>query len=207
MNNNKIVVFWDDKGFDTQLRQYTSLIICNNYNDFKALDDKTIKEAIGFLVLCDLPWDDESAVIPRSELGGVRLVQRFIRKKMNLRAPVVFASLYYDAKTICDMYPNYRIIKTPALKHFFKELPATPEELISLLGKNNNMTDTELAYTKLVYCDMKGLLVQMNHILEGRDSNDQEKYRKDIEYIIRRDETACQHSMLSCTLAACYDHG
>lgn len=185
MNNNKIVVFWDDKGFDAELRQYTSLIICNNYNDFKALDDKTFKEAIGFLVLCDLPWDDESAVIPRSELGGVRLVQRFIRKKMNLRAPVVFASLYYDAKTICDMYPNYRIIKTPALKHFFKELPASPEELICLLGKNNNMTDTELAYTKLVYCDMKGLLVQMNHTLEGRDSNDQEKYRKDIEYIIQ----------------------
>ena len=184
MNNNRIVVFWDNKGFDAELRQNASLIVCHNYNDFKALDDKTFKEAMGFLVLCELPWDDESAVIPRTAFGGIRLVQRFIRKKMNLRAPVVFASMS-DANTICDKHPNYRIIKTPALKHFFKELPASSlEELISLLGENN-MTETELAYTKLVYCDMKGMLVQMNHFLEGRNRNEQERYRKDIEYIIQ----------------------
>lgn len=47
------------------------------------------------------------------------------------------------------------------------------------------MTDTELAYTKLIYCDMRGLIVQINHVLEGRSKAKQDKYRKDIEYVLK----------------------
>ena len=49
------------------------------------------------------------------------------------------------------------------------------------------MTDTELAYTKLLYCDRKGLLVQINHKLNGWTKAEQDNYRKDIEYVLKEE--------------------
>ena len=182
MNNKKIVVFWDNKDFwETNNNEY---IVCSSHSEFNDLDEATLKDAGGFLVLCELPWDHESAEIPRTEFGGIRLVQRFIRNKMNLKAPVVFAT-FGDAKTICDKHSEYRIIKTPALKHLFYMLPKSPQELVGYFKGLDFMTNTELAYTKLIYCDVKGLLIQINHILEGRDKSEQDNYRKDLEYVLK----------------------
>ena len=184
MDKKKIIVFWDNDGFDEELSKNDSFIVYNSHSEFNSIDEKTLREAGGFLVLCELPWDHESAKIPRREYGGIRLVQRFIRNKMSLKAPVVFASAA-DVKTICDKHKIYRIIKTPALKHKFVKLPASRKELVRAFLDMDAMTDTELAYTKLIYCDIKGLLVQINHILEGRSNKEQEEYRKDIEYVLK----------------------
>ena len=184
MNCKKIVVFWNDTRFVDAFEDNNYYVVCNSYDKFINLDKSVLKEAKGFLVLCELPWDDKSKEISLNEYGGIRLVQRCIRNEMNLKAPVVFAS-FDEAKTICDKHSDYRIIKTPALKHYFKRLPATPEELTCCLSEANNMTDTELAYTKLIYCDIKGLLIQINHVLEGRNKAEQDKYRKDIEYVLK----------------------
>lgn len=181
MNKKTIIVFWDNNKFWVNNKDY---IVCSSHSEFNDLDEATLKNARGFLVLCELPWDHESEEIPRTEFGGIRLVQRFIRNKMSLKAPVVFAS-FSDAKTICDRHSEYSIIKTPALKHLFVRLPASPEELYGTFEELENMTGTELAYTKLVFCDMKGVLVQINHVLEGRSKTEQDKYRKVIEYILR----------------------
>lgn len=182
MNNKKIVVFWDNKDFwETNNNGY---IVCSSHSEFNDLDEATLKDAGGFLVLCELPWDHESAVVPRSEFGGIRLVQRFIRDKMSLKAPVVFTS-FSDAFSICEIHKEYKIVKTPALQHQFIRLPALRKELARKFLDMNNLTDTELAYTKLIYCDIKGLLVQINHVLEGRDKSEQENYRKDLEYVLK----------------------
>ena len=185
MDKKKIIVFWNQNGFDTELAKNESFTVCCSQSEFKALDKKTMREAAGFLVLCELNWDDhEEELNNPSEFGGIRLVQRFIRKRMGLKAPVVFAS-GGCAKDICDINPENKIIKTPALKHFFIKLPALSEDLESAFNGLENMTDTELAYTKLLYCDMKGLLIQINHVLEGRSKAEQDKYRKDIEYVLK----------------------
>ena len=184
MNSKKIVVFWDDKGFDAVLRNNVSFAVCNSQSEFKALDEIIINDAIGFLVLCELPWDDRSPEIPRTEFGGIRLVQRYIRKEKNLKAPVVFAS-FSDMLSICEKHRDYRIIKTPVLKHQFIRLPALRKELLHAVQNMENQTDVELAYTKLIYCDIRGLIVQINHILDGRGITEQDKYRKDIEFVLR----------------------
>lgn len=185
MDKKKIIVFWNQNGFDTELAKNESFTVCCSQSEFKALDKKTLREAAGFLVLCELNWDDrEEELNNPSEFGGIRLVQRFIRKRMGLKAPVVFASGGF-AKDICDINPENKIIKTPALKHFFFKLPALSEDLESAFNGLENMTDTELAYTKLLFCDMKGLIVQINHVLEGRSKTEQSKYRKDIEYVLK----------------------
>lgn len=182
MNNKKIVVFWDNKDFwETNNNGY---IVCSSHSEFNDLDEATLKDACGFLVLCELPWDHESAEIPRTEFGGIRLVQRFIRDKMSLKAPVVFTS-FSDAFSICEIHKEYKIVKTPALQHQFIRLPALRKELARKFLDMNNLTDTELDYTKLIYCDIKGLLVQINHVLEGRDKSEQENYRKDLEYVLK----------------------
>ena len=108
---------------------------------------------------------------------------------MGIKVPVVFAS-YAPIKIIYnpedkDSNPENKIIKTPALNHFFVKVPQTPEKLKKLFDGTRNMTDTELAYTQLLYCDKRGLLVQINHVLTGRSIKDQDKYRKEIEYIMK----------------------
>ena len=180
----KIIVFWDNKGFDAILKGKNEFIVCSSQSEFNSLSKNTLKEARGFLVLCELNWNHEKASVSRTEFGGIRLVQRFIRNTMNLKTPVVFAS-FDSSKNICDLNSENRIVKTPALKHFFVNLPASPEELSNLFDGLENMSDTELAYTKLLYCDIKGLIVQINHVLEGRSKTEQDKYRKDIEYVLK----------------------
>ena len=192
MDKKKIIVFWDNKGIAKALKENKEFIVCGSQNEFNGLSKKALKEARGFLVLCELNWNfekEEKPNIDRVEFGGIRLVQRFIRDKMNLKAPVVFTS-NDTAKNICEANPENKIIRTPALKHFFVDILSLDNPVEDLyhcfdLLENVTMTDTELAYTKLLYCDMKGLLIQINHVLEGRSKAEQDKYRKDIEYVLK----------------------
>ena len=189
MDKKKIIVFWDNKGLVKVLKENKEFIVCSSPNEFNALSKKALKDAKGFLVWCELNWNHEKTDVPRTEFWGIRLVQRFIRDKMNLKAPVVFTS-NDTAKNICEANPENKIIRTPALKHFFvdiRSLDNPAEDLYHCFDvlENVTMTDTELAYTKLLFCDMKGLIVQINHVLEGRSKSEQDKYRKDIEYVLK----------------------
>ncbi len=189
MDKKKIIVFWDNKGIAKALKENKEFIVCVSQNEFHSLSKKAMKEARGFLVLCELNWNHEKAYVHRTEFGGIRLIQRFIRDKMNLKAPVVFTS-NDTAKNICEANPENKIIRTPALKHFFvdiRSLDNPAEDLYHCFDplEGVTMTDTELAYTKLLFCDTKGLIVQINHVLEGRSKAEQDKYRKDIEYVLK----------------------
>ena len=189
MDKKKIIVFWDNKGIAKALKENKEFIVCVSQNEFHNLSKKALKEARGFLVLCELNWNHEKAYVHRTEFGGIRLVQRFIRDKMNLKVPVVFTSSD-TAKNICEANPENKIIRTPALKHFFvdiRSLDNPTEDLYHCfdLLENVKMTDTELAYTKLLYCDERGVLVQINHKLNGRSKFEQNNYCKDIEYILK----------------------
>lgn len=169
------------------MNKNNTFTVCNCQSKFLALDNKELKKAKGFLVLCELNWDDIDSEISSSlEFAGIRLVQRFIRKKMSLKAPVVFVSAKTE-RYICSINPENKIIRTPALKHHFVNLLDLPENIESIFEGKEYMTDTELAYTKLLYCDTKGLLVKINHVLEGRNKAEQEKYRKDIEHVLEQE--------------------
>ena len=184
MNTKKIIVFWNHNTLGIELKSNVSFIVCISQSEFNELDKNTLKDAQGFLVLCELNWDDQQAEINNSlEFGGIRLVQRYLRKKMGLKAPVLFAS-GTPVEEICATNPENKIIKTPALKHFFVELPQSSEELKKAFDNIENMTNAEIAYTQLLYCDKRGLLVQINHVLKGRSEDEQNKYRKDIEYVL-----------------------
>lgn len=187
MNKNKIIVIGNGNSFDINPNGDSTFTVCNCQSELLALDKKELKNAKGFLVLCELNWDDIDSEIDNSlEFAGIRLVQRFIRKKKSLKAPVVFVSSKSE-KYICSINPGNKIIRTPALKHYFKNLFDLPDKLDTLFKDKEYMTDTELAYTKLLYCDTKGMLAKINHVLEGRNKTEQEKYRKDIEYVLEQE--------------------
>lgn len=187
MNKNKIIVLGNGNTFDIKPNKNNTFTVCNCQSQFLALDNKELKKAKGFLVLCELNWDDIDSEISNSlEFAGIRLVQRFIRKKMSLKAPVVFVSAKTE-RYICSINPENKIIRTPALKHYFVNLLDLSENIESIFEGKEYMTDTELAYTKLLYCDTKGLLVKINHVLEGRNKAEQEKYRKDIEHVLEQE--------------------
>ncbi|MBR4837220.1 MAG: hypothetical protein IK004_02125 [Bacteroidales bacterium] len=183
---DRIIVCWNKNGFEEELKKNPSFIVCTSFNEFKNLNKMLLKNTIGFVVLCELTWDDEKDNLTLLEFGGITFVQRYVRGKMSLKAPVVFTSIN-ERDYIISKRRDATIIKTPALQHGFVKFNPTTirKDLVRTLQNMQYLTNAELAYTKLLYCDIKGLLVQISHELGSRAKNEQDKYRKDIEYVIK----------------------
>ena len=188
MDNKKIIVFWDDNGFNAEIEKNKTFKVCCNQSEFNALDEKTLREAQGFLVLCELSWNHESAQIPRVEFGGIRLVQHFIRKKLGLRTPVVFSSICTQNQILNQFnLPDTGIIATPALNHFFVQLPCNPDGFLKAFQGKKPMNNDELVYTQMLYCDSKGTLYRIKHAIGKGSEEDNEELRHQIEMVINKD--------------------
>ena len=190
-----IVICWNDNGYAdklnkafSRLKDY-SVTVFTSFEFFDKLgksdQERKLKlnEYDGFAVLCELQWDHETTGADFSEFQGVSFVQGYLRRQLGLKAPVVFTS-FMDAKEIVKQKPVYSIIMTPALQHVFVRLPSQPEALVEPFAKMRFMSDTELVYTQMQYCDFKGLLGQIKHNATGRNSDEQQPYRQQLEYVI-----------------------
>ena len=144
-----------------------------------------LREYNGFVVLCELQWNHKATSADFSEFQGIYFVQDYLRRELGLKAPVVFTS-FMDAKEIVKQQPVYSIIMTPALQHEFVRLPSPPEALVEPFAQMWFMSDTELVYTQMQYCNFKGLLGQIKHNAEGRNDTELIPFRKQIEYVLDR---------------------
>ena len=148
------------------------------------------KNAAYIVVLCELTWSHEVEDKPYSDMSGIKLVQHI--RKEGIKLPVLFIS-FLSRKDILEKHPDAEIIRTPALKHGFCQLPSNTsqwikkleeltvnkelktviEEKTSMYGDktiNNKfpeMTDLDLIYTKRRFCGIVGLLEQINHDISG----------------------------------------
>ena len=113
---DRIIVCWNKNGFEEELKKNPSFIVCTSFCEFKNLNKMLLKNTIGFVVLCELTWDDEKDNLSLLEFGGIKFVQRYIRGKMSLRAPIVFTSIN-ERDYIISKRRDATIIKTPALQH------------------------------------------------------------------------------------------
>ncbi|MBR5912042.1 MAG: hypothetical protein IKZ55_08655 [Bacteroidales bacterium] len=199
-----IIICWNDNAYQGVLND--SFLNAENYNVkvFTSFDyfsqlgetdteiKKALKDCSGFVVLCELQWNHEKTNSPYLEFQGITFVQRYLRDRLGLKVPVVFTS-FLDAKDIISpelkpqLRPDAGIIMTPALQHRFVRLPAKLEELLKPFGKMRKMSDTELVYTQMQYCNHKGFLSQIKHNVEGRSASDQDYYRKQIKFVLEKD--------------------
>lgn len=200
-NKKNIIICWNDNGYKEVLeaafagsKEY-NVKVFSSFKYFSKLGNTTkkIKEALkyyaGIVVLCELQWSHEKTNAPFSEFQGITLVQRYLRDTLGLKIPVVFTS-FLNAKEIVSpnlkpqLRPDAGIIMTPALQHRFVPLPVAPQGLLAPFMEMRRMSDTELVYTRMQYCDYIGLLRQIKHNAEGRQINEQETFRKQLEYVI-----------------------
>ncbi|MCR5549705.1 MAG: hypothetical protein K6F40_02035 [Bacteroidales bacterium] len=199
---SKFVVCWNDDAFAKNLNEYVTskegkkflrddqFCVCTSWLKFVSEVDK----ADYFIVLCELNWDGE----PMSEFKGISYVQQFLRSEKGVLAPIVFTS-FLSPKMLVNQMKDAEIVMTPALGHLFLQLPiaSTPKEIItefySSATSMEKLDDDDLAYTRMFYCDLQGLLRVIHHSLRDYNSTDEsvEQYREknskqisQIKYII-----------------------
>ena len=194
-NKKRIVICWNNNGYvdklNESLKDY-NVTVFTSFEYFERLGETDserrmkLKEYDGFVVLCELQWNHNIREAGNlSDFLGIALVQGYLRREMGLKAPVVFTS-FMEEKEIVLQKPNYSIIMTPALQHEFVRLPAQPEALVESFSKMRFMSDTELVYTQMLYCDFLGLLKQIKHNSEGRRADEQEFFRRQVKYVIEK---------------------
>lgn len=205
------IVCWNDDILPKQLKPShgeNDITVYTNQRDFMAKKSKTLlKKADGFIVLCELAWDHETESAALSEFRGVRLVQQYIRKELGVKAPVVFAS-FLSPTQLVKFKKETNIVQTPALQHNFVQLPCeNPLREIKNANFTNNamreQSDRDLAYTRMFYCDLKGLLRGLHHVLVDIQEETKDEYRtkyKDqiiqLKYVIEQEFPAEKDKLL-----------
>lgn len=200
-NKKNIIVCWNNNGYkeilnnafysseDYNIKVFTSFDFFSQLGKNDTEIKKALKDYLGFVVLCELQWNHEKTNSPYLEFQGITFVQRYLRDRLGLKVPVVFTS-FLDAKDIISpelepkLRPDAGIIMTPALQHRFVRLPAKPDELLKPFGEMRKMSDTELVYTQMQYCNEIGFLRQIKHNAEGRNIKDLESFRQQLAFVI-----------------------
>lgn len=181
----EIIVLWNDNDFWGRSREVT---VCKSKSDLKKISTANLRNAKGFVVLCELTWDHEMENATSSDLKGIGLVQHYLRTKKKVKAPVVFTSFFsHDYLKGIQDKTDTQIIFTPALQHKFVRLPAESRQLIDTVRSMEKLTDMDLAYTQSLYCNTTGMLNRIIHAVTGRPENNLAEYFKQIEYILKRD--------------------
>lgn len=199
----KIIVCWNNDAFAEELKkkQGEDIFVCTKREDLKK---QLIKKAKLFVVLCELEWDHTSSGYLLREFRGVSLVQQYIRAELGLKAPVVFISFLAPEK-IVKFKEDTDIVMTPALQHAFLQLPAgNPKifltDLYDYLPSTGSekkamkeMNDRDLAYTRMFYCDLNGMLRRIHHAINNAENESVEDYRKKYKDQIKQIEYIVEH--------------
>lgn len=197
----KIIVCWNDNAFAKQLKekQGEDIFVCTCWRE---LMTQKIKKADLFVVLCELEWDHTVSEAPFNDFRGVSLVQQYLRSEKGVTAPVLFVSILSPEK-IVEFKEDTDIVMTPALQHGFLQLPSgNPKEfLVSLydylptIGSMKKMGDKDLAYTRMFYCDLNGMLRRIHHLIRDFNANNEtvEDYRKKYKNQIKQLRHIIEH--------------
>lgn len=203
----KIIVCWNNDAFAEELKkkQGEDIFVCTKREDLKK---QLIKKAKLFVVLCELEWDHTSSGYLLREFRGVSLVQQYIRAELGLKAPVVFISFLAPEK-IVKFKEDTDIVMTPALQHAFLQLPAgNPKifltDLYDYLPSTGSekkamkeMNDRDLAYTRMFYCDLNGMLRRIHHAINNAENESVEDYRKKYKDQIKQIKYIIEHHFLA----------
>ena len=181
----EIIVLWNDIRF---WRGVSGVTVCTNKSDLEKISTANLRNAKGFVVLCELTWSHEMEDAAFTGLKGIGLVQHYLRTKKKVKAPVVFTS-FSDPDYLKRIQNEIdtQIVFTPALQHVFVQLPIEPKQLIDTVCSMGTLTDMDLAYTQSLYCDTTGMLNRIIHAVPHCSDNNMGEYFKQIEYILKRD--------------------
>lgn len=140
-----------------------------NLSDKRKTKKKTqTKDIYGLIILCELTWDLAKNKNERksnySAMSGIEFIKW--QRKKNIKVPIVFVSFLSRCQQI-NLFPKNEIISTPALGHFYQQLPSKPEEWLNALGKTKGklLCSPELEDIKRHFCTPENMLAELKHDL------------------------------------------
>lgn len=156
-----------------------------NYNDLHG----DLSDIDGLVVPCELSWDHEGNGFNSNEYKGITLVQYLRSDRIGVNIPIIFTSSDHKKEDIINKRRDSEIIRTPALQHRFIDMMEAKDDWATILNTFKEMrklNESELKYTQLQYCDLKGMLVQIKHAIKNNPNNS-DQYKSQIEYILTKD--------------------
>ena len=155
-----------------------------NYNDLHG----DLSDIDGLVVPCELFWDHEGNGFNANEYKGITLVQYLRSDRIGVNIPIIFIS-DHKKEDIINKRRDSEIIRTPALQHRFINRMEVKDDWTTILNTFREMrklNESELKYTQLQYCDLKGMLIQIKHAIKNNPNN-RDQYKSQIEYILTKD--------------------
>ena len=170
------------KTYEKVSKRSTEFVVCCDFEELDRLENKNLYD--GLVVPCELNWSDLNRRFPYSEFNGITLVQR-LREK-GLVIPIVFTSVHgrVHMKYIIDRRKDAEIIRTPALQHRFVDGLAGWDAIIKTFDEMRCLNQGELAYTQMLYCSLRGVLLQIKHSIKS--SSNKDKYKHQIRYVLEK---------------------
>lgn len=170
------------KSIEKASRISFEFVVCCNFEELNCLENKNNYD--GMVVPCELNWADLNRLFTYSEFNGITLVQH-LREK-GLVIPIVFTSVHgrEHMKYIIERRKDAEIIRTPALQHRFVDGLAGWDTIIKTFDEMRCLNQGELAYTQMLYCSLRGVLLQIKHSIKS--SSNKDKYKNQIRYVIEK---------------------
>ncbi len=155
-----------------------------NYNDLHG----DLSDIDGLVVPCELSWDHEDNGFNSNEYKGITLVQYLRSDRIGVNIPIIFTSSDHEKEYIINKRRDSEIIRTPALQHRFikREVKDDWTTILNTFREMRKLNESELKYTQLQYCDLKGMLIQIKHAIKNNPNNI-DQYKSQIEYILAKD--------------------
>lgn len=156
---------------NTPYAQYLAGVFGKEYviADYEALENATQDwdKFNSLIVLCELNWSGNSSVATLQSLQGIELIKN-LRLTKDLTLPVLFVSFV----PLAEIIKNAEKEITTTIGHDFCQLPASPNDFISLIenefldaGNPKKLSVIELNDIKSFYCSKEGILSHELHYL------------------------------------------
>lgn len=156
-----------------------TITTCCSYAELNYI--KKINDYDGIVVPCELSWDAERIECDNTQYAGISLVQRL--REDGVVIPVIFTS-FAPREAIIKARKDVEIIRTPALQHKFLDMLKISgwKDIFRSFDDMRPLNQAELRYTQMLYCSLRGLLVQVKHSISSCSNKDE--YRSQIKYVL-----------------------
>lgn len=157
----------------------SDIMFCCSYNELN--NAKSINNHYGLVVPCELSWDAERTDCENTQYAGISLAQRL--REDGVMVPIVFTS-FTPCEHIIKTRKDAEIIRTPALQHKYINMLLISgwKDILRSFNDMRPLNQAELKYTQLLYCSLRGMLVQIKHSISS--SSNKDEFRGQIKYVL-----------------------
>lgn len=171
VKKQNIYVIWNNDAYAEILKKNESITLVTNSTELNNVFTSR-NDFSGIVILGELRWGEAiNSGYRLSEMQGIEFTKRIIRAKLKIKLPILFVSflplsrILRTSKDTNIRDPQREILTS--VGHDFLQLPSTPEQWLQKLGSMNPLTDLQLADIITNFCNIRGLIDEVIHRIQG----------------------------------------